>query len=124
MKVLLGIGGTEDSFRALERVVERTREAGDELTVAVLENPASDVQSDAVEERVRRVVDERGLGDVVDVRHLAGEPGPELVALAEDEGYDQLVLGGGKRSPMGKISLGHVSEYVLLNARITVKLVR
>ena len=123
MKVLLGIGGTDDAYRALEQVVERTRETGDDLTVAILENPASDDAPDAVERRARAVLDDAGL-DAVAVRQLEGDPGPQLVELAEREGFDRLVLGGGQRSPMGKISLGSVAEYVLLNARVTVTLVR
>jgi nucleotide-binding universal stress UspA family protein len=124
MKVLLGIGGTEDSFRALDRVVERTGETGDDLTVAVLDNPASDPPPDAVERRARAVLEDAGLGDAVDVRRLEGDPASSLVQLAESEGVDRLVLGGGQRSPMGKITLGDVAEYVLLNARTTVTLVR
>jgi nucleotide-binding universal stress UspA family protein len=124
MKVLLGIGGTDDSVRALERVVDRTRETGDDMTVAVLDNPASDTTPDAVERRVRGALGEAGLANTVDVRHLGGPPAPTLVELAESEGFDRLVLGGGQRSPMGKISLGDVAEYVLLNARVSVTLVR
>jgi nucleotide-binding universal stress UspA family protein len=124
MKLLLGIGGTEDSFRALDRVVERTGETGDDLTVAVLDNPASDPPPDAVERRARAVLEDAGLADAVDVQRLAGDPAPSLVELAESEGFDRLVLGGGQRSPMGKITLGDVAEYVLLNARTTVTLVR
>lgn len=124
MHVLLGIGGTDDSYRALERVVERTRVTGDELTVAVLENPDSDVAPDEVERRVREVLAEAGFDDAVRVARLAGEPGPQLVEFAERGEFDRLALGGGQRSPMGKITLGGVAEYVLLNARVTVTLVR
>ena len=34
MKVLLGIGGSEDSFRALERTIDRAGAAGDDLVVS------------------------------------------------------------------------------------------
>jgi len=124
MKVLLGIGGTDDSIRALERVVQRTCETGDDLTVAVVDNPDSDPPQEAVERRVRETLDDAGLADEVAVRPVSGDPGPALVELAEGEGFDSLVLGGGQRSPMGKITLGRVAEYVLLNARVTVTLVR
>lgn len=124
MHVLLGIGGTDDSYRALERVVERTRSTGDDLTVAVLENPASDDAPDEVERRVRTVVEDAGLEDAVSITQLDGDPGPRLVEFAEGGEFDRLALGGGQRSPMGKISLGGIAEHVLLNARITVTLVR
>ena len=59
-----------------------------------------------------------------EVRHLSGDPGSQLVDVAEREGFDQIVLGGGQRSPMGKIKLGHIAEFVLLNSPVTVTLVR
>jgi len=124
--VLLGIGGSEDSLQALEAVADRTVEAGDDLTVAIVENPDADRTPAAVEERVRAALSERGLDpdDDVEVRHLGGDPGPRLVELADTGGYDQLVLGGGERSPMGKIAVGDIAEFVIVNARTTVTLVR
>jgi nucleotide-binding universal stress UspA family protein len=35
-----------------------------------------------------------------------------------------VVIGGGEQSPMGKIRLGHIAEFVLLNSHVTVTLVR
>lgn len=122
MKVLLGIGGSEDSIRALERTVERAVAAGDDLTVAIVENPNTETTPDELEERVRGLLAEAGLD--ADVRQLTGDPGSRLVDLAEAEEFDQLVLGGGRRSPMGKIQIGSIAEFVLLNSRTTVTLVR
>jgi nucleotide-binding universal stress UspA family protein len=122
MKVLLGIGGSDDSFRALDRTVRRAGEAGDELTVAVVENPESDRSPTEIRERVEAVLAESEVD--AGVREVAGDPGAELVRIAEDEGFDGIVLGGGQRSPMGKIRLGHIAEFVLLNSRVSVTLVR
>ena len=122
MQVLLGIGGSEDAFRALARTVERVRDTGDALTVAVLENPVVEADLGAVADRVRAELE---AADVeADVRELEGAPGPALVTLAETEGYDEIVLGGGQESPMGKIDVGRIAEYVVLNATVTVTLVR
>jgi len=121
MKVLLGTGGRADGLDALGRTLERTREAGDELTVAVLETSSDrDIESVAADLR-ERVADS---GVDAEVRVLEGHPGSELVELAENEGYDRIVLGGGQRSPLGKIDLGEVAEFVLLNADVSVTLVR
>jgi len=122
MKVLLGIGGSDDSLDALERTVERAVEAGDVLTVAVLDNPESERDAETVIEHATDVLEDADLD--ADVRHLTGDPGSELVHLAESEGFDQVVLGGGERSPMGKIRLGPIAEFVLLNSHVTVTLVR
>ncbi|MFC4548852.1 MULTISPECIES: universal stress protein [Halorussus] len=122
MNVLLGIGGSDDSLRALSQTIERAKTAGDDLTVAVLENPESERGTDEVESRVHEELDDAGFD--AEVRRVTGDPGSELVDLAETEGFDQIVLGGGQRSPMGKIRLGHISEFVLLNSPVTVTLVR
>ena len=122
MNVLLGIGGSDDSIRALENTVARAKTAGDQLTVAILENPESDREPGDIEARVRDALDDAGFEAAV--RHVSGDPGPELVNIAEREEFDQVVLGGGQRSPMGKIKLGHIAEFVLLNSPVTVTLVR
>lgn len=122
MRVLLGIGGSEDSFRALERTVERTAEAGDELTVAVVENPGSDPGIEEIRDRIETVLGEAGVE--AEVLTLEGHAGSRLVELAEREEFDRLVLGGGETSPLGKVSLGEITEFVILNANTSVTLVR
>ncbi|MGM0590993.1 MAG: universal stress protein [Halobacteriota archaeon] len=122
MRVLLGTGGSEDSIRALEVTVERAIEAGDDLTIAIVGNPATDATREEIEAKVRRVLSEAELD--ASVQYVEGDPGSRLVDIAEGEGYDQLVLGGGRTSPMGKIQVGNIAEFVLLNSHVTVKLVR
>jgi nucleotide-binding universal stress UspA family protein len=122
MKVLLGVGGSEDSLRALSRALDRAREAGDELTVAVLDNPESPRAVDEVEREVRERLTDSAVEATV--RRLEGDPGSQLVDVAEREGFDRIVLGGGETSPLGKISLGSIAEFVILNAGVSVTLVR
>jgi nucleotide-binding universal stress UspA family protein len=122
MKVLLGVGGTDDSVRALEQTVDRVREAGDELTVAVLDNPESDPAPEDVEQQVRETLSEAAVD--AEVRRVEGDPGSRLVEIAEHEGFEQIVIGGGQTSPMGKIKIGQIAEFVLLNSHVTVTLVR
>jgi len=122
MKLLLGIGGSDDSIRALERAVDRAAETGDDLTVAILRNPATEADPAEIEARVQTVLDDAGVEATI--RHLDGDPGSELVDLAEREAYDRIILGGGETSPMGKIKLGSIAEFVLLNSHVSVTLVR
>lgn len=122
MKLLLGIGGTDDSLAALDRTVERAVAAGDALTVAVVENPNSPRSPEEIVEHVEDRLAEADLDAAI--RRLEGDPGSRLVAVAESEGFDGIVLGGGQRSPMGKINLGSIAEFVILNATTSVTLVR
>lgn len=122
MKVLLGIGGSEDSFMALEEAVSRAREADDDLTIAVVENPESTPTPAEVRRRVEALLDEAGFR--AEVRTLSGHPGSQLLEVAENEGFERIVLGGGETSPLGKVQLGGIAEFVLLNATTTVTLIR
>jgi nucleotide-binding universal stress UspA family protein len=122
MKVLLGIGGTDDSLDALSWAARRTSTTDDDLTVAILENPGSDRPLEEIEAEVEVALSEHGLD--AEIRHVEGDPGGSLVDLADGEGFDQIVIGGGERSPMGKIQVGRIAEFVVLNARTTVTLVR
>jgi len=122
MKVLLGVGGSEHSRRALEETVERVQETGDELTVAIFSSEAVEATPTDVEAEVKEVL--AGADIDATVRRIAGHPGGELVSLADEGGFDRLVIGGGTRSPLGKIQLGEVAEFVVLNAETPVTLIR
>jgi nucleotide-binding universal stress UspA family protein len=122
MKVLLGIDGGDDSLRALERTVARAAEAGDDLTVAFVDDPRAERPVDDIEREVERVLDAEGID--AEIQHVGGDAGSELVTIAESEGFDRIALGGGTTSPMGKIQLGSTAQFVLLNSHVTVSLVR
>ncbi len=120
MEVLLGVGGGEDSAVALERTITRAQEAGDKLTIGAFSSNGK-----SVDEVVTSVTTALSEADIeAEIRRIEAQPASTLVEMAEAEGFDQLVIGGGKRSPMGKISLGPITEFVLLNAQVTVRLER
>lgn len=122
MHVLLGVGGSELSYQALDETISRAREAGDEVTVAVFDNEEMDTDGTAIEERVRQTLAETGFE--AEVRQISGDPGSQVVDIAETEGFDRIVLGSGERSTLGKIQLGSIAEFVLLNAQTPVTLIR
>ncbi len=123
MNVLLGLGGSDESVKTLQRTIERTSEVGDDLTVVIVDKPESKRSQDEMYRQAREALAEAGLEDRP-VEKLEGDPGSALVDYAEQGEFDQLVIGGGTLSPMGKIQLGPITEFVLLNAPTTVKLVR
>jgi nucleotide-binding universal stress UspA family protein len=122
MRVLLGLAGSEESIRALEQTVARAADAGDDLTIAVIEKEEMQRSQAAVVADVRGVLEEYGVD--AEIRVVSGDPGSRLVDIAEREAFDELAIGGGTQSPMGKIRLGPVTEFVLLNATTSVRLVR
>jgi len=120
MKVLLEFDGSQASVDALDRTVDRAVAAGDELTVAL--TGTAETTHAALAEQVEDVVADTALS--VDLREIDAEPAGELVAIAESEEFDELVLGGNTTSPMGKITINKTAEFVLLNSHVTVTLVR
>ncbi|QZA87828.1 universal stress protein [Salinarchaeum sp. IM2453] len=120
MDILLGIGGGEDSEIALQQTLQRTKEASDNLTIAIFES--NDRSISAIRQEVEEELTKAEIE--AEIREIADQPASQLVEMAEKERFDQLVIGGGQRSPMGKISLGSITEFVLLNAQVTVRLER
>lgn len=121
MKVLLGFTGSEECQLALENTLDRAATAGDTVTVAAFASGERTV--DDIEQAARSTLEKWDLQTelvVLDAEH----PASRLVKMAETGEYDQLVIGGGEQSPMGKIELGSITEYVLLNAQLTVRLER
>ena len=119
MKVLLALDGSELSMRALDRTIDRAREAGDDLAVAVYEGAAAADVDEVAETATERL---SAAGIDAAVHRLEDEAGSQIVELADD--YDELVMGGGEISPMGKIRIGETIEFVLVNAQTTLTLVR
>ncbi|MFW6436040.1 MAG: universal stress protein [Halococcoides sp.] len=122
MDVLVGVGGTAASWDALEETAERARIAGDAVTVAIYETDDVAADPETVEQRAREILTAADIE--ADIRHLSGDPGGALVELADGEGFDRLVLGGSSRSNLGKIRLNEISEFVVLNSKTPVTLVR
>jgi nucleotide-binding universal stress UspA family protein len=73
----------------------------------------------------RSVVDEaRRMGVVAAYLTWEGQPGEAIVAAAEAENVDMIVVGTHGRSVVGRLLLGSVSEYVVRHAHVPVLVVR
>ncbi|UWG48422.1 Nucleotide-binding protein, UspA family [Halanaeroarchaeum sp. HSR-CO] len=72
-------------------------------------------------ETVRRTMEMLAdAGIDVDTVDLSPPPAEGILALAASEEFDEIVMGGRKRSPTEKAILGSVSQTVVLNAEIPV----
>lgn len=67
-------------------------------------------------ERIQHRLDSEGIRH--DVRQLVrgNEPAEDLIAVAEEEGADCIVIGLRRRSPIGKLILGSNAQRILLDA--------
>lgn len=58
----------------------------------------------------------REAGVSVDQLSLIGDPAAEILGAADDIAADSIVLGGRKRSPLGSLLFGSVTQEVVLDA--------
>lgn len=122
MKVLLGHSGSETSWKAFRETMERAAVASDEVTIAIYDDETVENTPEEIEQQVREELEDRE--NDADLRHLEGHAGGALVELADGEDFDRLVIAGGDRSTLGKIQLGSVAEFVVLNSETPVTLIR
>ncbi len=122
MNVLVGISSPENSVAPLTRIADRAAATGEQVTVAIVGDEYSDADREKLEQEATDVLSDAGVSATI--RQVTGEPGTQLVDIAESEGFDEVVIGGGTTSPMGKIKIDKTTEFVLLNSHTTVTLVR
>lgn len=122
-KVLVALEAHGDAPGVLERALRHVVHRDDELTVVLLPRPGEGGDEPAaLPDAVREVLSR--YGHPAEIRRLSGSLPGALVEMAEAGGFDELVLGGGRRSPTGKMRLGRAAEFAVVNARTTVVLVR
>jgi nucleotide-binding universal stress UspA family protein len=97
-----------------------------ELTTASAVYPGTVVSAREEAEDIAREVVEQARRAGVNATFLTweGQPGEAIVAAAEAESVDLIVVGTHGRSVVGRLLLGSVSEYVVRHAHAPVLVVR
>lgn len=130
VKVIVGYLDSPEGAAALTRAIEETRLRGGELIV--LHSMRGGTRDEATQARHYREQLEQigarlvGEGIKHQVRELVlgRSPSEDLVALAEEEGADLIVIGIRRRSPVGKLVLGSNAQDILLRAECAVLAVK
>jgi nucleotide-binding universal stress UspA family protein len=143
-KILLPSDGSDYALRAAAAAAELAKALGASVTVlhvftmpttqmAVPGAPGVDVESgalnayieqvqDAVAKRTGRVLDEAGVPYTTLLE--AGHPAEVIVRIAEDDGYDLIVIGSRGLSAIQSFLLGSVSDKVSHHAHCPVLIVK
>lgn len=89
-----------------------------------VEDTGEGVSPDEVRERARRVAIDIAAEVDPDLQYVAsgvvGNPAEEIVRYAREHDAEYIVVSGRKRSPVGKVLFGSVTQSVLLSAPCTV----
>jgi nucleotide-binding universal stress UspA family protein len=96
---------SEADFRDLERASYET--SGQTLDMEEIKSLAKTIAEEAVEKA--------GI-EVDEIVGLVGKPSQRVLEYAEDADADYIVVGGRKRSSVGKVLFGSVTQSILLNA--------
>lgn len=130
-RILVPIDFSEDSQRALHVAQSLARDHGAVLLIAAAAPPPPPVTESILPASeypglvaaIRRDLD----GVAATVKDLpvethvtGGEPGPAIVAIANNCDADLIVMGTHGRSGINRILMGSVAEYVLRHARCPV----
>jgi nucleotide-binding universal stress UspA family protein len=128
--IVVGFVPTKEGRAALTRAVEEARTRRSRLVVINSNRGGRDFDdeaSQAAESELRRVHDElSGEGLELEVRQLVrgNEPAEDLIAVAEEESADFIVIGLRRRTPVGKLILGSNAQRILLDASCPVLAVK
>lgn len=120
--VVVGYVSTAEGEAALERAVAEAQLRNASLVVVSShrggggDDDDEELRAEARSESVRRRLEEAGVPHEVHTLVRGFEPAEDLIALAEANHAELIVIGLRRRSPVGKLILGSNAQRVLLDA--------
>jgi len=132
-RVLVPVDGSDSSWKAFDYALEEHRE--DQLAVLHVIDPMQGdyepdeaeteavQRSEKIETEARERLDAAGIDDATTVVR-EGRPADEIVAAADADEIDQVVMGSRGLSGVKRLLLGSVAETVVRRAEVPVNIVR
>lgn len=119
--ILMPIDSNEMRARAQTEMITDLPNAQEDVKVTLLHVFEDDERAEATSPtqlNTGRTVQERLMdrGITVDTMSTSGDPSAAILQAAEEVDANQIVLGGRKRSPLGSLLFGSVSQQVMLDA--------
>jgi nucleotide-binding universal stress UspA family protein len=130
MKIVVGYIKSPEGQAALNRAIEEARLRGGQLVVLhSMKGGARDEGEQILAYREElETIESRLAGEGIEfrVRELVRgqSPAEDMVAIADEEGADLIVIGLRRRSPVGKLVLGSNAQDILLSANCPVLAVK
>ncbi len=134
-KILCPTDGSDHATTGLHAAAELARLTGAHLTVCVVNVAHGGARGPTInhwrsEEVEKMLADAEatarkdGLSDIGTVEVVAREPAPAIIAYAEQNGYDHIVMGTGDKRGVKRLVLGSVAAEVTERAHCWVTVAR
>ncbi len=134
-KILCPTDGSEHATLGVHKAVELARLTGAELTICVVNiahgaargamiHHWTDAEIAALLARSEATAKADGLTEVGTVELIAREPAPAIIAYADENGYDHIVMGTGDKRGVKRLVLGSVAASVAGEAHCSVTVAR
>lgn len=130
MAIVVGYVPTKEGRAALRRAADESLLRKSKLIVINSQRGGRDFDSDEANrfenelKRIQGELDEEGLEHEVRQLVRGNEPAEDLIAVAEEENADFIVIGLRRRTPVGKLILGSNAQRILLDASCPVLAVK
>ncbi len=121
--ILVGLDGSSASFAALEFAIEEAKIRKTKIIAVHSLFGGDRTKSEDVargEEILEKARDMAGSEGVEIETHLlvrGNEPGYDIISYADEINASMIAVGVRRRSAVGKLILGSVAQYVILNAK-------
>ena len=130
MAIVVGYVPTKEGRAALRRAADESLLRKSKLIVINSQRGGRDYDSDEAQRfenelnRIQGELDQEGLEHEVRQLVRGNEPAEDLIAVAEEEQADFIVIGLRRRTPVGKLILGSNAQRILLDASCPVLAVK
>ena len=130
MAIVVGYVPTKEGRAALRRAADEALLRKSKLIVINSNRGGRDYDSDEAQRfevdlsRVQAELDDQGLEHEVRQLVRGNEPAEDLIAVAEEEQAEFIVIGLRRRTPVGKLILGSNAQRILLDASCPVLAVK
>lgn len=134
-KILCPTDGTEHSDIAVAHAAQLAAKFGVPLTICVVNIAHGGARGPVIHhwtdqemteklDRASTLARDNGMAEVKRVDIVSREAAAGIVAYAESNGYDQIVMGTGDKRGLSRLMLGSVAADVLARAHCTVTVAR
>ena len=130
MKVMVGYDGSDDAKNALQLAVAHAKAFTGKVIAVASMNKGTEAEIQAIGrmeeelEKVKNQVEGRGVACETHLLIHGVTPGEDLVAYAQENSIDEIVIGIRRRSKVGKLVFGSNAQYVILHAPCPVTTVK